>query len=200
MEGSTAKKSPAEVNIYDFKGIFGRVSPYGVYDTVQNRGWVNVGISCDTAEFAVNSIRGWWHEMGKIRYPNAKKIYITADCGGSNSYRTGLWKTELQKLSAELSVEIHAGHFPPGTGKWNKIEHRMFSFVSQNRRGKPPADYLTIISLISSTETNNGLKIKAILDKTVYEKGIKISDGEFNSLNIYKYKFHGEWNYKIFPK
>lgn len=159
-----------------------------------------MGMSCDTAEFAANSIRGWWNEMGKIQYPNAKKIYVTADCGGSNGYRTRLWKTELQKLSAELSVEIHVSHFPPGTSKWNKIEHRMFSFISQNWRAKPLTDYKTIISLINSTKTNNGLKIKAVLDNTVYEKGRKISDEEFDRINIYKYKFHGEWNYKISPK
>ncbi len=171
-----------------------------MYDITQNRGWVNAGVSCDTAEFAVNSIRGWRNEMGKIRYPNAKKIYVMADCGGSSGYRTGLWKTELQKLSAELSVEIHVSHFPPGTSKWNKIEHRMFSFISRNWRAKPLTDYMTIISLISSTETDNGLKIKAVLDNTVYEKGKKISDEEFDRINIYKYKFHGEWNYKISPK
>jgi hypothetical protein len=196
---SIVKKKPAEVNVYDFKGVMGKVSPYGVYDITQNKGWVNVGISCDTAEFAVNSIRRWWYEMGKSSYPVCGKIYITADCGGSNGYRVRLWKTELQKLSDEIGREIHVSHFPPGTSKWNKIEHRMFSFISQNWRGKPLTDYVTIISLISNTKTDNGLEIRAGFDDNIYEKGRKISDEEFDKVNIYRYKFHGDWNYKILP-
>jgi transposase len=194
------KKNPTEVEVYDFIGVLGKAAPYGVYDITHDNGWVNVGISHDTAEFAVNSIRKWWYEMGQALYPDARKIYITADCGGSNGYRVRLRKTELQKLADEIGREIHVSHFPPGTGKWNKIEHRMFSFISQNRRGKPLTDYVTIISLISNTRTSKGLKIGSFLDKTLYEKGKKISDEEFDSIKIYRYKFHGEWNYKISPK
>ena len=194
------KKNPTEVNVYDFKGVLGKASPYGIYDITHDKGWVNVGISHDTAEFAVNSIRKRRYEMGRVLYPDARKIYITADCGGSNGYRVRLWKTELQKLADEIGVEIHVSHFPPGTSKWNKIGHRMFSFISQNWRGKPLTDYVTIISLISNTRTHKGLKIGSCLDKTVYEKGKKVSDEEFDSINIHRYKFHGEWNYKIFPK
>ena len=194
------KKNPTEVNVYDFKGVLGKASPYGIYDITHDKGWVNVGISYDTAEFAVNSIRKWWYEMGQVLYPSARKIYITADCGGSNGYRVRLWKTELQKLADEIGIEIHVSHFPPGTGKWNKIEHRMFGFISQNWRGKPLTDYVTIISLISNTKTRKGLKVGSYLDTTVYEKGKKVSDEEFDNISIHRYKFHGEWNYKISPK
>jgi len=196
---STVKKNPTEVKVYDFKGFLGKASPYGVYDITYNNGWVNVGISHDTAEFAVNSIRRWWYGIGQSLYPDARKIYITADCGGSNGYRVRLWKTELQKLSDEIGREIHVSHFPPGTGKWNKTEHRMFGFISQNRRGKPLTDYVTIISLISNTKTDRGLEIRAVFDDNVYEKGRKISDEEFDKVSIYRYKFHGDWNYKILP-
>ena len=194
------KKKPTEVKVYDFIGALGKASPYGIYDITHDNGWVNVGISHDTAEFAVNSIRKWWYETGQTLYPAARKIYITADCGGSNGYRVRLWKTELQKLADEIGREIHVSHFPPGTSKWNKIEHRMFSFISQNWRGKPLTDYVTIISLISNTRTRKGLNIGSFLDKTFYEKGKKVSDKEFDNINIYRYKFHGEWNYKISRK
>ena len=195
------KGKPEEVNGHDFMNKeLGKVAPYGVYDIMQNKGWVNVGISGDTAEFAVNGIRSWWNEMGKSIYSGSDKLLITADCGGSNGYRTRLWKVELQKLANELKMEIHVSHFPPGTSKWNKIEHRMFSFISQNWRGKPLLDYVTVISLISNTKTKNGLEIKAQLDKNVYEKGIKISDKEMKHLNIVLDEFHGEWNYKFLPQ
>ncbi len=137
--------------------------------------------------------------MGGKKYPKAKELMITADCGGSNGYRVRLWKTELQKLADELNMTVHVSHFPPGTSKWNKIEHRMFSFISQNWRGKPLTDYVTVVSLISRTKTGTGLKIKAELDKNIYEKGKRISDEELAALKIYKYKFHGDWNYKISP-
>jgi hypothetical protein len=191
------KKDPVKVDVYDFIGELGKAAPYGVYDVTGNKGWVSVGLSHDTAEFAVNSIRNWWLNMGRTEYPDAEELYITADCGGSNGDKVRLWKTELQKLANELKLEIHVSHFPPGTSKWNKIEHRMFSFISQNWRGKPLVDYVAIVSLISNTKTDAGLEIKAVLDETVYEKGRKISDEELAAVNIFKYKFHGEWNYKI---
>lgn len=194
------KGTPREVNVYDFKGELGKVAPYGVYDVTNNRGWVSVGISHDTAEFAVNAIRTWWNEMGHELYPAARKILLTADCGGSNGYRVRLWKTSLQTLANELGKVIHVSHYPPGTSKWNKIEHRMFSFISQNWRGQPLTDYATIVSLICHTTTSHGLTIKAKLDETVYEKGIKVADEKLNLVNIYKYTFHGDWNYRISPQ
>lgn len=157
-------------------------------------------ISHDTAAFAVNAIRTWWHEIGHEKYPAARKILLTADCGGSNGYKVRLWKTSLQILANELGLVVHVSHYPPATSKWNKIEHRMFSFISQNWRGQPLTDHVTIVSLICNTTTSYGLKIKAQLDETVYEKGIKVSDEELNLVNIYKYKFHGEWNYRISPQ
>ena len=188
------------MDVYDFIGKSGKVAPYGIYDITQNKGWVSIGISYDTAEFAVNSIKNWWLNMGRKEYPNAKKLLITADCGGSNGYRVRLWKTQLQKIANELNMVIHVSHFPPGTSKWNKIEHRMFSFISQNWRGKPLIDHLTVVSLISNTTTQKGLKIKAALDENCYEKGIKISDEELAKVKLFRYKFHGEWNYKISPQ
>jgi len=191
------KKSP-EVNVYDFiDQKNGKVSPYGVYDISKNKGWVSVGNCCDTAEFAVNSIRMWWFDMGKVLYPKTRKIYMTADCGGSNGYRVRLWKTELQKLANEINLEIHVSHFPPGTSKWNKIEHRMFSFISKNWRGKPLIDKATVVNLIANTKTQKGLEIKAKLDENLYQRGIKVSDEELEKIKIIRYKFHGEWNYKI---
>jgi DNA-binding transcriptional regulator GbsR (MarR family) len=195
------KGKPKKVKTHDFPDKkLGKAAPYGVYDLSKNNGWVNVGISKDTAQFSVNSIRKWYHKMGKKSYPKAKKLLITADCGGSNGYRNKLWKVELQKLSDKLQIEIHVSHFPPGTSKWNKIEHRMFSFITKNWRGKPLVDRATIINLIANTTTKKGLKIKAELDENTYETGIKISEEELAQINIYQYKFHGEWNYKISPK
>lgn len=194
------KGQPQEVNGHDFPDKeLGKVSPYGVYDILQNKGWVSVGISKDTASFAVNAIRTWWVEMGQVDYFGASKLLITADCGGSNSYRTWLWKFELQQLANELNIEIHVCHFPPGTSKWNKIEHRMFSFISKNWRGKPLLDYVTIVNLISNTKTKKGLEIKARLDTNTYKTGIKISKKEMDALNIILDDFHGEWNYKFNP-
>lgn len=194
------KGKPIEVNTYDFPDkTLGKVAPYGVYDIGRNEGWVNVGISSDTAEFAVNSIRTWWYTMGKELYNDADSIMITADCGGSNSNRTRLWKWELQKLADELNKSISVCHFPPGTSKWNKIEHKMFSYISMNWRAKPLISVETVVNLIANTKTKSGLKIQAAIDRNPYETGIKISKHEFNAINIERYEFHGEWNYIIKP-
>lgn len=194
------KGKPEKVNTHDFMNKkLGKVAPYGVYDIGKNKGWVSVGISSDTAAFAVNSIRGWWYAMGKELYENTKKILITADCGGSNGYRVRLWKLELQKLANELNIEMHVSHFPPGTSKWNKIEHKMFSYISKNWRGRPLLTRETIVNLIANTRTSKGLEIKSMLDENKYEIGIKVSDDEMSDINLWESKFHGEWNYKISP-
>ena len=194
------KGTPTKVNVYDFiDKEKGKVSPYGIYDLDKNKGWVSVGISSDTATFAVNSIRSWWNQMGKEVYPHAKEIYINADGGGSNGYRVRLWKTELQELATELNITIHVSHFPPGTSKWNKIEHRMFSFISKNWRGRPLIDRATVVNLIGNTTTTTGLTIKAVLDEAVYEKGIKVSDEELGAVKLERDDFHQEWNYMIAP-
>jgi len=195
------KGTPIEVNGHDFPNKkLGKVAPYGIYDITKNNGFVNVGISSDTAQFAVNSIRNWWNNMGKPIYKKSKKILITADCGGSNGNRTKLWKIELQKLSNEIQKEIHVCHFPPGTSKWNKIEHRMFSFISKNWRGKPLLTRQTVVNLIGNTTTTKGLEIQAMLDENEYMKAIKVSDKELQKVNLHKEDFHGEWNYKIAPQ
>lgn len=193
--------NPEIVQMHDFPNAeVGKANPYGVYDLGKNEGWVNVGIDHDTAQFSVESIRQWWKHLGKKHYPNSKKLFITADCGGSNSARSRLWKVELQKLSNETGLEITVSHFPPGTSKWNKIEHRLFSFISQNWRAKPLYDYAIVINLIAATTTKTGLKVYARLDKGKYEKGIKITDEELGQINIYRNEFHGEWNYTIRPQ
>lgn len=195
------KGDPIDVNTHDFPDkILGKVAPYGVYDIGRNEGWVSVGISCDTASFAVNSIRTWWYVMGKEIYKDADCIMITADCGGSNSNRTRLWKWELQQLATELDKEICVCHFPPGTSKWNKIEHKMFSYISMNWRGKPLISRETVVNLIGNTKTTNGLKIQAALDNNSYKTGVKVSEQDFSSINIHKNDFHGEWNYTINPQ
>lgn len=195
------KGKPLEVNTYDFPDKEkGKACPYGVFDIFNNEGWVNVGISSDTAEFAVESIRRWWKKMGKNRYPAANKLLITADGGGSNGYRVKLWKREIQALSNETNLKIRVCHFPPGTSKWNKIEHQMFSFISKNWRGRPLDSLATIVNLISNTTTEQGLRIESDTDENIYMKGIKVDDTEMNSLNIKYYKFHGEWNYQISPQ
>jgi transposase len=189
-----------EVNTHDFPDKeLGKVAPYGIYDTTRNEGWVNIGISHDTAEFAVNSIRTWWKNMGKDLYENCTEIMITADCGGSNNYRAKLWKFELQKLSDELGKSITVCHFPPGTSKWNKIEHRLFSYISQNWRGIPLVSLQTIVELIGNTTTKTGLKVQTSIDKNHYDTGRKISDEEFESINIKRLEFQGNWNYTIRP-
>ena len=192
---------PEPVNVHDFiDKDLGKVAPYGVYDLSHNQGWVSVGITHDTAEFAVNTIRTWWQRMGSHLYPDAKALLITADGGGSNGSRVRLWKYELQKLATELGLAIHVSHFPPGTSKWNKIEHRMFCHITENWRGRPLESRAAVVSLIASTRTTKGLMVNAVLDETSYEKGIKVSDEEMESLSITRDVFHGEWNYFISPK
>ena len=195
------KGQPREVNGHDFPGpTVAKALPYGVYDIGDNAGWVNVGITADTAEFAVASIKKWWRGMGKKRYPKSKKLMVCADAGGSNGYRSRLWKRELQRFADAEDISISVSHFPPGTSKWNKIEHRLFSFISINWRGKPLLNYRTVINLIASTTTKTGLEVKARLDKKTYKKGVKVSDDEMRSLNIVNDDFHGEWNYTIKPR
>ncbi len=195
------KGCPEPVQVHDFPipGL-GKAVPYGVYDIAANEGWVNVGISHDTAVFAVESIRRWWHELGSRRYPIARRLLITADCGGSNGNRLRLWKRELQALADELGIEISVCHLPPGTSKWNKIEHRLFSFITMNWRAQPLVSYLVIVQLIAGTTTDTGLTVACRLDADSYEKGIKVSDAEMASLNIHPAAFHGEWNYTIKPR
>ncbi len=197
----TSKGSPSKVNAYDFlTDAEGVAIPYGIYDQSNNKGWVNVGITKDTAEFAVQSIRNWWYKMG-IYYNNvATSLLITADGGGSNSSKGKLWKYELQKFANETGLDITVLHFPPGTSKWNKIEHRLFSYISKNWRGKPLISYEIIIKLISSTKTKTGLDIECEIDKNNYETGINISEKKMREINIERYSFHGEWNYTIFPQ
>jgi Rhodopirellula transposase DDE domain len=195
------KGCPEPVRVHDFAiPDLGKAAPYGVYDIAANAGWVTVGISHDTAAFAVASIRRWWHDLGSTRYPNATKLLITADGGGSNGYRVRLWKRELQALADQLGIEIAVCHLPPGTSKWNRIEHRLFAFISMNWRAKPLVSYLVIVQLIASTTTNTGLTVTCQLDGATYEKGIKVSDAEMASLNIQPASFHGEWNYTIMPR
>lgn len=191
---------PVRVDTHDFMGPLGRASPYGVYDLFANQGWVNVGISADTSEFAVASLRRWWFELGSKRYPDAKTLLVTADCGGSNGYRVRLWKFALQALADELGIAITVCHLPPGTSKWNRIEHALFSFISMNWRGEPLADYQTIVRLIGSTTTAGGLKVHCSLDTAEYQKGRVVSDDEIASINLHRDPFHGEWNYTIRPR
>jgi hypothetical protein len=171
-----------------------------VYDIAKNEGWVSIGINHDTAQFAANSIRRWWTEMGQDRFPKAKRLLLTADGGGSNSHRTRLWKVVLRELSNDLKLNITVCHFPPGTSKWNKIEHRLFSFISQNWRGQPLYDLTTIVKLISHTTTNEGLMVRCAVDDKKYEKGIKVSDEELNAGGIKKHDFHGDWNYTFYKR
>ena len=196
-----AQGDPEEVNVYDFiDEEKGKVAPYGVFDMLKNEAWVSVGISHDTAEFAVQAIRTWWKEMGASRYPDATSLVITADGGGSNGYRVRLWKLELQGLADELDFPITVCHLPPGTSKWNKIEHRLFSFITQNWRGKPLITHQVIVNLISATTTKKGLSVRCRLDERVYPKGRRVSDAQLALVNIEPNKFHGEWNYTIFPQ
>lgn len=188
------------VNVYDFLGEGGRATPYGIYDISRNEGFVNVGISSNTAEFAVNSIRTWWNEMGSSAYPGASSIMITADGGGSNGSRNRLWKKCLQDFANETRMSIHVTHFPPGTSKWNKIEHRLFSFISKNWRGRPLETLAIIVSLISATTTQEGLKVQSGIDTNTYKKGIKVTDSEIAELSLTRDEWHGEWNYVISPQ
>jgi hypothetical protein len=192
---------PEEVQVYDFlSGALGRAIPYGIYDLAANTGWVSVGVDHDTAAFAVQSIRRWWHDVGRPRYPNARRLVITADGGGSNGVRVRLWKQELQRLANELGIDVEVHHLPPGTSKWNKIEHRLFSFISMNWRATPLVSYRVIIDLISATTTKTGLSVRCELDPTDYPKGIAVSDAEMQALNLVRDSFHGEWNYTIRPQ
>ena len=191
---------PEAVRVHDFLiKKLGRAVPYGIYDLAANAGWVSVGIDHDTAEFAVQTIRSWWRTVGSTRYPDARHLTITADGGGSNGSRVRLWKLELQKLANELGIDIKVHHLPPGTSKWNKIEHRLFSFITMNWRAKPLVSYQVIIDLIAATTTKTGLKVTCELDDNLYPKGVVVSDEELAAVNIVRADFHGEWNYTIKP-
>jgi hypothetical protein len=191
---------PEPVRVHDFVDpARGKVNPYGVYDPTANLGWVSVGVDHDTAEFAVETLRRWWEKMGRVRYPHATALLVTADGGGSNGTRVRLWKVALQRLADQTGLRISVCHFPPGTSKWNKIEHRMFSHISMNWRGKPLYNHEVIVNLIASTTTRTGLKIEAELDLNVYPKGIQVTDEELNRVRIQRAEFHGEWNYTILP-
>ena len=191
---------PEEVRVHDFLiKELGRAVPYGVYDLAANTGWVSVGVSCDTAAFAVQTIRRWWAEIGSARYPEATRLVITADGGGSNGSRVRLWKRELQRLADELGIEIAVHHFPPGTSKWNRIEHRLFSFVTMNWKARPLVSYRVIVDLIGATTTETGLTVRCELDSAEYPKGIVVSDREMDGLNISRDAFHGDWNYTLQP-
>jgi hypothetical protein len=195
------KGDPEKVRVHDFIiPELGRAAPYGVYDVTQNAGWVSVGVDHDTAAFAAQSIRRWWESMGAKAYPEAKKLLITADSGGSNGARVRLWKMELQKLADETGLEISVCHLPPGTSKWNKIEHRLFSFISQNWRGKPLVSHQVIVNLIAATTTKTGLRVRAEVDPGKYPKGVKISDKQVATIRLERDPFHGEWNYTILPR
>lgn len=195
------KGDPEPVRVHDFKiPELGKVAPYGVYDIAANSGWVNVGIDHDTAAFAVESIRRWWRALGKKRYAGATSLLITADCGGSNGVRVRLWKRELQTFANETGLSITVAHHPPGTSKWNRIEHRLFAFITQNWRGKPLVSHQVIVQLIANTTTDTGLTVACRLDDNTYEKGIKVSDAEMAALNIRPANFHGEWNYTFGPR
>ena len=191
---------PRRVKSKDFPDkALGKVAPYGVYDLTANEGWVNVGITHDTAEFAVESIRRWWSRMGSQVYPSAKELLVTADSGGSNGCRTRLWKVCLQELADELGLKVHVCHFPPGTSKWNKIEHRMFCHITENWRGRPLVSHAVVVNLIGGTRTRTGLRIQAGLDTNAYEKGIKVTNEELAGVRLKRDNFHGEWNYTVLP-
>jgi transposase len=191
------KGDPRKVSGHDFPAGIPKAVPYGIYDIAQDQGWVNVGCDHDTAEFAVESIRRWWMQVGKRAYPRAGKLLICADSGGSNGYRTRLWKREIQELANVAGVDITVCHFPPGTSKWNKVEHRLFSFISMNWRGQPLVSHEVIVNLIGATKTRSGLRVKARLDKKTYPRSVKVTDEELATINLKPHKFHGEWNYTI---
>jgi Rhodopirellula transposase DDE domain len=194
------KGQPELVRVHDFKiPELGKVAPYGVYDIAANHGWVSVGIDADTAAFAVESIRRWWQKLGQARYPDATNLVITADCGGSNGPHLRLWKRELQRFANETGLKITVNHLPPGTSKWNKIEHRLFAFITQNWRGKPLVNHQVIVQLIGATTTETGLKVCCEIDGNLYPKGIKVTDQEMQAISLMRHEFHGEWNYTIAP-
>jgi hypothetical protein len=192
---------PEEVRVHDFlQPELGRAVPYGIYDLAANAGWVSVGMNHDTAAFAVQTIRRWWQDLGRLRYPEAGRLVITADGGGSNGWRLRLWKYELQSLADGIGLDIEVHHLPPGTSKWNAIEHRLFSFISMNWRAKPLVSYRVIVDLISATTTTTGLTVRCALDESHYPKGLVVSNEQMASLNIIRHAFHGEWNYTIHPR
>ena len=192
---------PEQVRVHDFKiPELGKVAPYGVYDIAANQGWVNVGIDADTAAFAVESIRRWWQRLGSQRYPKATTLLITADCGGSNGNRVRLWKREIQRFATETGLAITVAHLPPGTSKWNRIEHRLFAYISQNWRGKPLVSHQVIVQLIAATKTVTGLTVTCDIDANSYPKGVAVSNAEMAAINITQDAFHGEWNYTIKPR
>jgi hypothetical protein len=192
---------PEQVRVHDFIDVeLGKVNPYGVYDLTANEGWVSVGIDHDTAEFAVQTIRRWWFEMGQPLYPKSKRLLITADCGGSNGYRVRQWRMQLQHLADEIGLVVQVSHFPPGTSKWNKIEHRMFCHITNNWRGRPLLTRQIVVQLIGSVTTEQGLRVRAELDENVYDAGVKVTDDELAAMAIERDKFHGEWNYRIRPR
>jgi hypothetical protein len=194
------KGQPEAVRVHDFKiPELGKVAPYGVYDIAANHGWVSIGIDADTAAFAVESIRRWWQKMGQARYPNATRLVITADCGGSNGPQLKLWKRELQRFANETDLKIAVTHLPPGTSKWNKIEHRLFAFITQNWRGKPLVSHQVIVQLIGATTTETGLKVCCEIDGNLYPKGITVTEREMQAISLTRDQFHGEWNYTISP-
>ncbi len=196
-----AQGQPEKVRVHDFQDpVLGKAIPYGVYDLANNQGWVSVGIHRDTAQFAARTIQRWWQDMGSKRFPRAREILITADGGGSNSYRSRLWKVALQDLADHLGLILRVCHFPPGTSKWNKIEHRLFSFITQNWRGKPLLSHQAIVNLIAKTTTKTGLVVKAFLDTTYYQTGIKVSKEQMANLRLTPAPFHGEWNYSLAPR
>ena len=195
------KSKPVLVNTYDFiDDATGKAVPYGIYDVSANQGFVCVGTNSDTAEFAVNSIRNWWNAMGSETYQNAHSLYITADGGGSNGSRNRLWKREIQKFATDYNINVYVSHFPPATSKWNKIEHRLFSAITMNWRGRPLDSFETIVSLIANTTNNNGLKVRCMLDEGEYATGIKVGDDELEKLNILRHSFRPDWNYVIKPQ
>lgn len=195
------KGEPPKVNVHDFPDPErGKAVPYGIYDVDRNEAWVNVGTSSDTPQFAVQAIRTWWMNMGQQAYPEATDLLVTADCGGSNGYRVRMWKVELQRLATELGITISVCHYPPGTSKWNKIEHRLFCHITRNWRGRPLESYDTVVSLIGSTSTTTGLRVEAQLDAATYEKGIKPTTEQMEALDIERDEFHGEWNYTVLPQ
>lgn len=195
------KGQPIAVNMHDFPNkTLGKAVPYGIYDILQNNGYVNVGINHDTGAFSVASIERWWNHLGKQRYPEAKRLFVTADAGGSNGWRLRLWKKELQRFADATGLTITVSHYPPGTSKWNKIEHKLFSFISTNWKGRPLTSYEVIVQLIAATKTRAGLKVYAILDDRVYPLKQRITDAEFKTLHIQPHDFHGEWNYTIAPR
>ena len=191
---------PVAVNGHDFPAGVPKAIPYGVYDIGANAGFVSVGVDHDTAPFAVNALRAWWQRVGRFRYPQARRLMVTADGGGSNGYRLRAWKVELGKLATETGLDITVCHFPPGTSKWNKVEHKLFSFISVNWRGRPLTDYQVIVETIGATTTETGLTVEAVLDPGVYPVGVKITDAQIETVSLTREQFHGEWNYTIHPR